>query len=59
MKPGELVHVGSAVPDAANAEVFSPTDRSSFQGLGLAQTLADHLEGPLSTLHHALHVSHE
>ena len=54
MKPGELVHAGSAIPDAANAELFSPADASSFQGLGLTQALADHLEGVL-TARCALH----
>jgi hypothetical protein len=45
MRPGELVHAGAALQDAAGAGVFSPTDASTFQGLGLAQALADHLEG--------------
>jgi hypothetical protein len=46
MKPGELVHAEpGGVTAAQKLEVFGPVDSSSFHGLGLAQTLSDHLEG--------------
>lgn len=50
MKTGELVHAESAVPASQKLEVFGPVDSSSFRGLGLAQALADHLEGRVSDL---------
>ena len=50
MKTGELVHAESSVPASQKLEVFGPVDSSSFKGLGLAQTLSDHLEGTAAKL---------
>ncbi|KAK9817068.1 hypothetical protein WJX72_009018 [[Myrmecia] bisecta] len=43
-KQGELVHTGGQVPAAQQLEVFGPVDSTTFHGLGLAQSLAEHLE---------------
>ena len=37
---------GSAHENGHDAELFSlPSDKSTFQGLGLTQALSEHLEG--------------
>jgi hypothetical protein len=46
MKTGELTHTGTAV---AHNEHFEPTKIDNFEGLGLPTSLADHLEGTIST----------
>ena len=38
-------HPGLASWQAARLEVFGPLDADSFEGLGLAKALADHLDG--------------
>ena len=44
-KSGELVHVPATIPAEQQQQLFGrPVDHSSFQGLGLAKPLADHLE---------------
>lgn len=44
-KSGELVHVPATIPAEQQQQLFGrPVDHSSFEGLGLAKPLADHLE---------------
>ena len=38
----------SVIVQAAQLEMFGPKDSDSFEGLGLAKTLADHLLGAFS-----------
>ncbi|KAL3160790.1 hypothetical protein ABBQ38_009201 [Trebouxia sp. C0009 RCD-2024] len=44
VKAGELVHVATHVPLAAQHDMFGAVDSSTFQGLGLAPVLCEHLE---------------
>ena len=44
-RSGELVHVPATIPAKQQQQLFGrPVDHSSFEGLGLAKPLADHLE---------------
>ena len=47
-KTGELVHAGQAVPEALRAVVLGTQSVSTFAELGLAESLAAHLEGTCS-----------
>ena len=49
-KTGELVHAGQAVPAALRAIVLGTQSVSTFAELGLAESLATHLEGTCSCL---------
>lgn len=44
-RAGETAAADVATPAAQRAQLFGATDASSFEGLGLASSLADHLEG--------------
>ncbi|KAA6429418.1 MAG: DEAD-box ATP-dependent RNA helicase 17-like [Trebouxia sp. A1-2] len=44
LKAGELVHVATDVPLTAQQDMFGAVDSSTFQGLGLAPVLCEHLE---------------
>ena len=47
LRPGELVHAEQKVPAARRTAVFGAA-ADTFAGLGLAHSLAEHLEGACS-----------
>lgn len=55
MKTGELLHAQPTVPESQKEDVFGSIDAKSFHGLGVAQTLSDHLEG-MHLKSHGCHV---
>ncbi len=47
-RAGETAAAAVATPAATREALFGSVDSSSFEGLGLASSLADHLEGPFT-----------
>ena len=44
-RPGETAAADMHTPAATRNDLFGAVDSSTFEGLGLATSLADHLEG--------------
>lgn len=49
-RAGETAAADMHTPAATRADLFGAVDASTFEGLGLATTLSDHLEGDLADL---------
>lgn len=47
-RAGETAAADMHTPAATRADLFGAVDASTFEGLGLATTLSDHLEGDLA-----------
>lgn len=44
-RPGETARASVSMPASTRGDLFDVVDGSTFEGLGLASSLADHLEG--------------